>query len=116
MAPDALTLPLTVSHRDLSGLFAIETTVVAWREDHPGTSRDVALTLGAGTLHDADKGAFPLDGLELIFRVVEGRAEPMAVRNPGPLSEVQQEVLLDAVGTALAAAGYPSPQSARSDP
>lgn len=81
MAPDVLTLPFTVSHRDRSGLFAIETTVVAWREDprEPGQICPVSLTLGAGTLEDADKGAFALDGLELIVRVANGHIEPVGV-------------------------------------
>ena len=102
-------LPFTVSHRDPSDLFAIETTVVAWREDPraPGQISPVSLTLGRGMLQDADKGPFPLDGLELIVRVANGRIEPVGVLNPGVLSEFQQEALLDAVGSALnAAAGY----------
>jgi hypothetical protein len=113
MAPAAPTLPLPVRHRDCSGLFAVETTVVAWREHRP-EERLVTLTLGTGTLHDADKGAFGLEGLELTFRVVDDRVEPAGIPAPGVLSEVQQEVLLDAVSTALAVAANQS-QLPRSD-
>ena len=99
-------LPFPVSHRDPSGLFAIETTVVAWREERreSGQVGPVWLTLGVGLLHDADKGAFPLDGLELIVRVANGRIEPIGMLNPGVLSEFQQDALLDAVTSALNAA------------
>jgi len=115
--PDVLTLPFTVSHRDPSGLFVVETTVVAWREDRraPGQICPISLTLGSGTLQDADKGAFPLDGVELIVRVADGRIEPVGVLNPGVLSEFQQDALLDAVGSALNAAGRPLPPTIRSD-
>jgi hypothetical protein len=112
MAADTLSFPFTVRHRDPSGLFLVETTVVAWREDGHEPGRVVTLTLGTGTLHDADKGPFPLDGLELTFRVVGDRVEPARIRAPGVLSEVQQEVLLDAVSTSLA---FPSSQLPRSD-
>ena len=103
MLPDGLRLPLTVSDRDPSGLIVIETTVVTWREDRrePGQIYPVGLTLGGGSLHDVDKGAFPLDGLELIVRVANGQVEPIGVLNPGVLSEFQQDALLDAVACAL---------------
>jgi len=106
MQPGLLPVPFPVSHRDPSGLFAIETTVVAWREERreSGQTGPVSLTLGEGTLHDADKGAFPLDGLELIVRVANSRLEPVGVLNPGVLSEFQQDALLDAVTSALNAA------------
>ena len=117
MPLDVLTLPFTVSHHDPSGLFVIETTVVAWREDRrePGQIYPVSLTLGAGTLHDADKGAFTLDGLELTLRISNRGSEPLSVRAPGALSEVQQEALLDAVCSVLDAAGQPFPQPPRSE-
>ena len=117
MPPGVLSFPFTVSRRDSSGLFAIETTVVAWREDRreSGQAGPVTLTLGAGTLHDTDKGAFPLDGLELIVRLANGRIEPIGVFEPGVLSEFQQEALLDAVSGALNAAGHLCLPSARSD-
>jgi hypothetical protein len=118
MTPGVLSFPFSVSHRDPSGLFAIETTVVAWREDR-GDAADVGaitLTLGAGTLHDADKGAFGLDGLELAMRVANGRIEPTRVLAPGVLSELQQEALLDAVSSALNAGGRLFPQLARRNP
>lgn len=103
---DVPTLPFTVSHRDPSGPFAIEATVVARREEprQPGQVCPVWLTLGPGTLQDADKGAFPLDGLELLVRVAHDRIEPIGVLNPGVLSEFQQGALLDAVTSALNAA------------
>jgi hypothetical protein len=118
MTPGVLSLPFAVRHRDPSGPFAIETTVVAWREDprEPGHICPVSLTLGSGTLHDADKGAFPLDGLELIVRVANGRIEPIGVLNPGALSEFQQDALLDAVSSALNAGGRLFPQLARRNP
>ncbi|MEZ5293663.1 MAG: hypothetical protein R2745_21445 [Vicinamibacterales bacterium] len=55
------------------------------------------LTLGTGTLHDADKGHFPLAGLELTVRRIGDTFEPLAVVNPGVLSEFQQDGLLDAI-------------------
>ncbi len=90
MTSDSRTPPFTLIHRDPSGPFALEVTVSA-----------VTLTLGAGTLHDADKGTFPLAGLELAMHPVNGRVEPVAVRNPGVLTEFQQEGLIDAVSSAL---------------
>ncbi len=107
MTSDPSGLPLAVSHRDPSGLFAIETTVVAWREAHSTSSRVrvVVLTLGGGTLRDADKGSLPLDGLTVAMHIADGRLEPGDVPEPGPLSELQQDALLDAVRTALDADG-----------
>jgi hypothetical protein len=90
MAPDRTNRPFTLSHRDPAGLFALEATVGA-----------VTLTFAGGTLHDADKGAFPLAGLQVAMHPVNGRLEPGAVRNPGELTEFQQEGLLDAVRSAL---------------
>ena len=118
MTPGVLSLPFTVSHRDPSGLFAVATTVVAWREDRRDADEAgaITLTLGAGTLHDADKGAFPLDGLELAMRVAGGRLAPARVLEPGALSELQQEALLDAVSSALNAGGRLFPQLARRNP
>jgi len=113
MAPDALSFPFEFRHRDTSGLFVIEATVVAWRDDRPERGRVVTLTIGTGTLHDADKGPFPLDGLELTLCVTIGRTDAMSVRNPGALSEVQQEALLDAIGSVLDAAGRPLPSPAQ---
>jgi hypothetical protein len=100
MAPDRRTPPFTLSHRDPAGLFALEATVST-----------VTLTFGAGTLHDADKGLFPLTGLELAMRPVNGRIEPVAVCNPGALTEFQQEGLLDAVSSALRLVASPEPSS-----
>jgi hypothetical protein len=90
MAPDRRPPPFALSHRDPAGLFALEATV-----------NTVTLTLGGGTLHDADKGPFPLAGIELAMHPVNGRIEPVAVRNPGVLTEFQQEGLIDAVSRAL---------------
>lgn len=103
MTPGAVSVPFAVSHRDPSGLFTIETSVVAWREDRreAGEPGAIVITLGAGTLHDADKGAFRLDGLELAMRVANGRFEPARVLEPGVLSELQQEALLHAVSMRL---------------
>ena len=114
MASVALSLPISVSHRDHSGLFAIEATVIAWRETSDVPSNVVTLTLGAGTLHDADKGAFPLDGLEVTLRLTDSRPEPLSVSEPGVLSEVQQEVLLDAISCALDATARPPSHMPRS--
>ena len=101
--PRPFALPLTVSYRDPSSPFAVEATVTAWQTDEgePGQAAVIKLTIGSGTLHDADKGRFPLDGLALTMRVTSGRMEPEAVLNPGVLSEFQQEGLLDAVSSYL---------------
>ena len=96
------TLPLAVSYRDDSGPFAIDLTVAAWRREPAfGQGVSIRLTIGAGMLDDADKGSFPLDGLELSIRLVSNRFEPLAVLNPGELTEFQQEGLLDAICTYL---------------
>ena len=71
--------------------------------------RTPPVTLGPGTLHDADKGAFGLDGLELAMRVASGEVLPVRVIEPGVLSEVQQEALLDGVSSALNAGDRPFP-------
>jgi hypothetical protein len=73
----------------------------------------VTLTFAGGTLHDADKGAFPLVGIELAMQPVNGRVEPVAVRNPGVLTEFQQEGLIDAVSSALRLVGAPEPSSSK---
>jgi hypothetical protein len=95
-------LPLAVTCSDQSGLFAIDLTITAWRrEPVSGDAPSLTLTIGAGTLHDADKGSFPLDGMELSMRVTGGRLEPLAVLDPGALTEFQQDGLLDAIATYL---------------
>ena len=103
LLPDPFALPLAVVYRDPSSPFAIEATVTAWQTDDggPGQAALVTLTIGSGTLHDADKGRFPIDGLAVTMRVTHGRMEPDAVLNPGVLSEFQQEGLLDAVSSFL---------------
>jgi hypothetical protein len=105
MAPPTspgFTLPLAVTYRDDSGPFAVDLTVIDWRsEPAAGEEPAIRLTIGSGTLHDADKGPFPLDGLELSMRVADERFEPLTVLNPGVLSEFQQEGLLDAVSSYL---------------
>lgn len=98
-APVALPLPLAC--QDPSGPFALQATVTAWTSD-PGPDAPITLTLGHGTLHDADKGRFALHGLVLQLRLVDGtRYEPVAVLRPGVLTEFQQAGLLDAVAGAL---------------
>jgi hypothetical protein len=117
MPPAGFTPPFALGYRDPSGPFAIEATVTAWL-DHPvesGQADLVTLILGPGTLHDDDRGAFPIEGLELTLRVADGRVEPMAVRNPSGLSEFQQDGLLDAVASALNAGGGPFSPTSRSD-
>jgi hypothetical protein len=116
MSPDVFTLPFSVRHQDPGGIFAIEAKVVAWQEaGHEAASAEtVTLTLGEGTLHDADKGVFPLNGLALTLRVDDRRFEPLEVLNPGVLSEFQQEALLDAVTNglhALSSRVSPTPES-----
>ena len=107
--PPGLTFPLAVTYRDRSGPFAIDATVTAWRRDPAaGEGPAITLTLGTGTLHDADKGSFPLDGLELSMRVASNGFEPLAVLNPGVLSEFQQEGLLDAVSSYLNSVSPPT--------
>jgi hypothetical protein len=101
-ASPGFTLPIAISYRDASGPFAIDATITAWRRTPAsGEGSAVVLTLGPGTLHDADKGAFPLDGLELSVRMASDGFEPLEVLNPGVLSEFQQEGLLDAVSSYL---------------
>ena len=103
MPHDPCSLPIAMVYRDPSSPVAIEATVTAWQTDEgePGQAAVITLTIGSGTLHDADKGRFPLDGLALTLRVTNGRMEPEAVLNPGVLSEFQQEGLLDAVSSYL---------------
>jgi hypothetical protein len=108
--PLAVTLPLAVRYRDPAGPFAIDATVVAWRvEERERGAGMVRLTLGSGTLDDADKGRFPLVGLELTMRLTDSGVEPAAVLNPGVLSEFQQDGLLDAVSTCLNARAPDTP-------
>ena len=100
--PESLALPLTLTYRDSSGPFVLETTVTAC---HPlagaGPADAFTLTLGSGTLHDADKGRFALDGVVLTLRLTRGRFEPVALVTPGALSDFQQAGLLDAVASAF---------------
>ncbi|MEZ5284793.1 MAG: hypothetical protein R2712_08300 [Vicinamibacterales bacterium] len=97
-----------VRYRDQSGPFSVELTVTAWRlEAAADEGPAVTFTIGSGTLHDADKGRFALDGVEASLRVSGGRLEPLAVRNPGVLSELQQEGLLDAISSYLNSVSLP---------
>jgi hypothetical protein len=111
MPPDALAVPFRVAHHEPSGLFAVDATVTGWAEGRrgPGQRRTITLTFGTGTFQDADRGVFPLDGLALTLRVAGSRLEPVVVRNPGVLSEFQQEGLLDALISGLEADGRPFP-------
>ena len=101
--PRPFALPFIVSYRDPSSPFRVEATLTELQmtDGQPEQAPVATLTIGSGTLHDADKGAFPLDGLALTLRVTNGRMEPEAVLNPGVLSEFQQEGLLDAVSSYL---------------
>jgi hypothetical protein len=101
--PVGFPLPLTLSFHDPASPFAVEATVIAAKVDErgPGQGMSMTLTVGAGSLHDADKGTFPLKDLELTLSVTNGRIEPVAVLNPGVLSEFQQDGLLDALTSAL---------------
>ncbi len=101
--PRPFALPLIVSYRDPSSPFRVEATLTELQmtDGQPEQAPVATLTIGSGTLHDADKGAFPLDGLALTLRVTNGRMEPEVVLNPGVLSEFQQEGLLDAVSRYL---------------
>lgn len=101
-ASPGFAVPLAVSYRDESGPFAIDLTITACGGDVArAEGSSIRLTIGSGTLHDADKGAFPLDGIELSMRFAGAHLEPLAVLNPGVLSEFQQEGLLDAVSSFL---------------
>jgi hypothetical protein len=103
-------LPLAVTYCDNSGPFAIDATLTSWRRYYAADEgAAIRLTIGTGTLHDADKGSFPLDGLELLMRVANHGFEPLAVLNPGVLSEFQQEGLLDAVSSFLNTISPPAP-------
>jgi hypothetical protein len=108
-ATPGFTLPLAVTYCDQSGPFSIDATVTSWRRYYAADEgAAIRLTIGSGTLHDADKGSFPLDGLELFMRVASHGFEPLAVLNPGVLSEFQQEGLLDAVSSYLNSVSPPS--------
>jgi len=102
--PGPGSLPFRLRHRDPTGPLAIDTTIVAWRaRGASGLGAEVFwCALGAGILHDADKGPFSVEGLELTLHIPPGGVlEPGAIANPGVLSEFQQEWLLDAVCIAL---------------
>lgn len=101
--PCPFTLPLTVRYHDVSGPLAVDATVTDCR---PQTGV-VWCRIGTGTLHDADKGPFPLDGLELTLLVAGGRFAPRAVVGRADLSEFQREGLLDAVCSVLNAMSLP---------
>lgn len=98
----SLPFPTAVCYRDASSPFTIDATLGQWQIAGSGSGEitGVNITVASGILEDADKGAFPLSGLVLTMRVAL-RMEPVAVVNPGVLSELQQVGLLDAVSTYL---------------
>ena len=95
-----------VTYRDPASPFAIHATLGDLRMPaaaglQPSTFH---ISIASGALEDADKGIFPLAGLALRTGALPS-LEPVAVVNPGLLSELQQVGLLDAVGTHLGEAG-----------
>lgn len=98
-------IPETVSYHETEAPpFRVELILGDWRiPDRPLSP--VRITIASGVLHDTDKGSFPLDGIHLSVLLAGPGVEPVEVLNPGPLSELQQAVLLDAVVTALTDSG-----------
>jgi hypothetical protein len=92
--------PQAVSHQDDSSPFRIDATLGRWQIDESGSGNRIEITIASGTLRDIDKGIFLLSGM-IVTLLVAAEMTPAAVVNPGPLSELQQEGLLDAVGTYL---------------
>jgi hypothetical protein len=89
-----------VRYQDDSSPFRIDATMGDWQIAERGEGNRIEITITSGTLRDIDKGNFSLSGVVLTLRV-DGQMIPGAVVNPGPLSELQQEGLLDAAGTYL---------------
>jgi hypothetical protein len=92
--------PQAVCYQDDSSPFSIDATLGRWQIAEGREGNRIEITIASGTLRDIDKGIFYLSGIVLIV-LVDGEMTPVAVVNPGPLSELQQEGLLDAVGTYL---------------
>jgi hypothetical protein len=92
--------PQAVSYQDGSSPFRIDATLGQRQIAEGGSGNSVDITVASGTLRDSDKGNFQLAGV-VLTTLVAGEMTPMAVVNPGPLSELQQEGLLDAVSTYL---------------
>jgi hypothetical protein len=92
--------PQTLRYQDGSSPFSVEATLGQWCIAEGAAGNCIEITIASGTLRDIDKGTFSLSGIALTF-LVDGQITPVAVVNPGPLSELQQEGLLDAVGTYL---------------
>jgi hypothetical protein len=92
--------PRAVCYQGDSSPFRIDATLGRWQIDESGAGNRIEITIASGTLRDIDKGIFLLSGM-IVTLPVAGQMTPAAVVNPGPLSELQQEGLLDAVGTYL---------------
>lgn len=92
--------PQTIRYQDGSSPFSVEATLGAWRIPEGDAGNCIEITVASGTLRDIDRGTFPLSGIALTL-LVDGQMIPGAVVNSGPLSELQQEGLLDAVSTYL---------------
>jgi hypothetical protein len=94
--------PSSVEYRDPSSPFTVDATLGECQivPDGSGHLAGLNITIGRGVLQDVDKGSFPLSGTILNMRVAL-KLEPVEVLNPGPLSELQQIGLLDAVGAYL---------------
>ena len=92
--------PQTIRYQDGSSPFSVEATLGEWRIAESDAGNCIEIMIASGTLRDIDKGTFSLSGIALTF-LVDGQMTPVAVVNPGPLSELQREGVLDAVGTYL---------------
>jgi hypothetical protein len=95
----------TVDYRDPSSPFRIQATLGEWRTTTGGDGPrpSLAVSIVEGTLHDEDKGACDLAGFEI--GISASNAEPSEVLNPGPLSELQQAGLIDAIASHLQSLG-----------
>jgi hypothetical protein len=92
--------PQAIRYQDGSSPFRIDATLGRWQIAEGGEGNRIEISIATGTLRDIDKGNFPLAGVVLTL-LVNGQMIPGVVVNPGPLSELQQEGLLDAVSTYL---------------
>ena len=94
----------TIRYQDDSSPFHIDAILGRWQIAECGEGNRIEITIASGTLRDIDKGNFPLAGVVLTL-LVDGQMISGAMVNPGPLSELQQEGLLDAVSTYVNAPG-----------
>lgn len=90
----------TIRYQDDSSPFLIDAILGQWQIAEGGQGNRIEIDIASGTLRDIDKGNFPLAGVALTL-LVEGQMISGAMIDPGPLSELQQVGLIDAVCTYL---------------